>query len=351
MKQEFSSSDTSLNPWYTFDNFVVDDRNRFAAEMAKAVAQASGNSFSPLFIYGKTGVGKTHLMHAIGLYIMEHFPKLSVLYVSAEKFTDVFFNAAIHKKMKAFRGRYQNADVLLIDDIQCISEKTKTVEEVFNTFEALYNTGKLMVFASTLLPKEILGIDERLRSRLGMGMLVEIKPPSYKVKVAILKNKAAHDKVQESDGLSEAIAFIAEHINNNVQALESDFNRVVFYAKITDTPITKALAEEVLKDEIYLTRSLSGEYDKVVEKFMQANPNIVIVEPKGFDECPKLADTLKRGMPVIINLENVENDTARKIFAFLSGVAYGLNGNVQKLAQNIFTFLPENNDEGLDEEE
>jgi len=251
--------ETNLNPRHTFDNFIVDENNRFAAGIAQTVAQAPGNSFSPLFIYGEYGVGKTHLLHAIGLYIMEHFPELRVLYVSAETFTEdfisAFFNKGIIKenKMKAFRGMYQNADVLLINDIQFIGNKGKTVEEVINTFEALYNSGKQMVFASDRQPKDLFGIDERLRRRLGMGLIVDLKKPSYETMVAILKNEATLDSVQENDGLSEAISFMAEHINNNVLDLKSAFYRVVFYSKLTDKPVTKALAEEVLKDVMNMT--------------------------------------------------------------------------------------------------
>ena len=241
------------HPRYTFDNFIVGDNNRYAADAAQVVAQAPGKSYSPLFIYGDSGLGKTHLMHAIGIYVLEHFPNLRVLYVSSETFTDDFVNASIHKKMSVFKEKYRRIDVLLIDDIQFISEKEKTVEEVFNTYEALYNSGKQMVFTSDRPPKDILGIDERLRGRLQQGLLVDLKPPSYEIKVAILKNKAKFDKVQEDEGLSEVIAFIAEHIKSNVRDLESAFNRVVFYGKVSGRPFTKNLAKEVLKDVVKMS--------------------------------------------------------------------------------------------------
>jgi len=232
----------------------------------------------------------------------------------------------------------------LIDDIQYIIEKEKTAEEVFNTFEALYNSGKQMVFASTIPPKDILGINERLQRRLAMGLLVDLKSPSYETRIEILKSKARINNVQEGEGLSEVASFIAEHITTDARDLEAAFNRVVFYAKVADKPITKTLAEEVLKDEVNIPISLSGEYNKGVEKFIQNNSHIYIAKPKRFDECPKLADTLKSDMPIIVNLEHVENDTARKIFDFLSGVTYGINGNVIKIAQNLFVFLPESVD-------
>ena len=241
-----------FNPKYTFDNFIVGDNSRFAANAAMEVAQAPGKTYSPLFIYSDPGLGKTHLMHAIGIYILEHFPKLRVLYVSSETFTNDFINASMQKKninaFSDFKEKYRRVDVLLIDDIQFISEKEKTVEEVFHTYEALYNSGKQMVFTSDKPPKDIFGIDERLKRRLGNGLLVDIKPPSYEIKVAILKNKAMLDKVQEDEGLSEVISFIAENIKTNVSDLEAAFIRVLAYAKYMGKPFTKALAKEVLKD-------------------------------------------------------------------------------------------------------
>jgi len=258
-----------FNPRHTFDNFIVGDNSRFAAGMALKVAQAPGKAYSPLFIYGGSGLGKTHLMHAIGIYILEHFPKLRVLYVSAETFTNDFVNASIQKKMTVFKEKYRGVDVLLIDDIQFINEKEKTVEEVFNTYEALYTSGKQMVFTSDVPPKDFLGIDERLRSRLGQGMLVDIMPPSYEIKVAILKNKAALDNVQESEGLSEVISFIAEHIKTNVRDLESALNRVVAYATLMGKPYTKALAKEVLSDVMPISGNeiSSKDIKKVVAKY------------------------------------------------------------------------------------
>jgi len=250
-----------FNPRHTFDNFIVGDNSRFAAGMAQKVAQAPGKAYSPLFIYSTTGLGKTHLMHAIGIYILEHFPKLNVLYVSSETFTDDFVNASINKKMPLFKEKYRGVDVLLIDDIQFINEKDKTAEEVFHTFEALYNSGKQMVFASDMPPKDFLGIDERLRRRLGQGMLVDIKPPSYEIKVAILKNKAVLDSVPEDDGLSDVISFIAEHIKTNVSELEAAFDRVVAFATYMGKPFTKALAKEVLSDVMKISGNAPSSKD------------------------------------------------------------------------------------------
>ena len=244
-----------FNPRHTFDNFILGDNNRFAAKMALEVAMAPGKTFSlsPLFIYSAPGLGKTHLMHAIGIYILEHFPELRVLYVSAETFTNDFVNASFDKKWNEFKEKYRSVDVLLIDDIQFINEREKTAEEVFNTYEALYNSGKQMVFSSDMPPKDFLETDERLRRRLGQGMLVDLKPPSYEIKVAILKNKAALNNLQEDEGLSDVISFIAENIKTNVSDLEAALNRVVLYAKHMGKAFSKALAKEVLSDVMQMS--------------------------------------------------------------------------------------------------
>ena len=263
------SNEIIFDPRHTFDNFIVGDNSRFAAGMAQKVAESPGKAYSPLFIYSTTGLGKTHLMHAIGIYILEHFPKLRVLYVSSETFTDDFVNASINKKMPLFKEKYRGVDVLLIDDIQFINAKDKTAEEVFHTFEALYTSGKQMVFASDMPPKDFLGVDERLRRRLGQGMLVDIKPPSYEIKVAILKNEAALKQVPEDEGLSDVISFIAEHIKTNVSELLAAFTRVVAFAKLMDKPFSKALAKEVLKDVMRISGNepTSKDIKKVVAKY------------------------------------------------------------------------------------
>ena len=241
-----------FNPRYTFDNFIVGDNSRFAAAGAQAVAAAPGKAHSPLFIYGDSGLGKTHLMHAIGIHILQHFPKLKVLYVSSETFTEDFVNSSIHKKMNIFKEKYRGVDVLLIDDIQFISEKEKTIEEVFHTYEALYNSRKQMVFTSDRQPKDILGLDERLKGRLAQGLLVDIQPPSYEIKIAILKNLAKLDGVPEDDGLSDVISFIAEIVKTNVRELEAAFNRVVFYTTHKREPFTRGFARDILKDMVPL---------------------------------------------------------------------------------------------------
>ena len=263
-----------FNPRYTFDNFIIGDNSRFAVGAAQAVAQAPGKAYSPLFIYGDSGLGKTHLMNAIGIYMLENFPKLKVLYVSSETFTEEFVNASMHKKMNVFKEKYRSVNVLLIDDIEFISEKEKTVEEVFNTFNALYASGKQMVFTSDRPPKDILGFDERLKGRLASGLMVDLQPPSYEIKVAILKNKAALDGVVLDEGLSEVVSFIAENIKSNVRELESAFNRVVAYAKYVGAPFTKALAKQILKDVVQM--SGSGPAAKDVKKVVAGHFGVTV---------------------------------------------------------------------------
>jgi len=242
-----------FNPRYTFDNFIIGDNCRFAAGAAQAVAQSPGKAYSPLFIYGGSGLGKTHLMNAIGIYIMEHFPKKKLIYVSSETFTEEFVTASMQKKMNAFKTKYRNTDVLLIDDIQFISEKEKTVEEVFNTYNTLYTTGKQMVFTSDRPPKDILGIDERLQNRLGSGLLVDLQPPSYEIKVAILQNKAKLDGLEMDEGLYDVITFISDVVRTNVRELDGAFNRVTAFAKLMNEPFSKALAKRILKDVVDLS--------------------------------------------------------------------------------------------------
>jgi len=301
-----------FNPRHTFDNFIIGDNSRFAAGAAQEVALAPGKTYSPLFIYGDSGLGKTHLMHAIGIYILEHFPNLRVLYVSSETFTDDFVNASIHKRMNTFKEKYRRVDVLLIDDIQFISEKEKTVEEVFNTYEALYNSGKQMVFTSDRPPKDILGIDERLRRRLAQGLLVDLRPPSYEIKVAILKNKALLDKVQEDEGLSEVISFIAEHIKTNVSDLESALNRVVFYAKVANRPFTKNLAKEVLKDVMQISGNEPSSKDikKVVANYF----NISVTDIDSTERTRSLSTPRQIAMYLCRNLTSLSFTKIAKDF-------------------------------------
>ncbi|MCL2112155.1 MAG: chromosomal replication initiator protein DnaA [Clostridiales bacterium] len=275
-----------FNPRYTFENFIIGDNSRFAAGAAQAVAEAPGKAYSPLFIYGDSGLGKTHLMNAIGIHILKNFPRLRVLYVSSETFTEEFVTASIRKEINLFKEKYRGVDVLLIDDIQFISEKEKTIEEVFYTYEALYKSGKQMVFTSDRPPREILGLDERLKGRLSEGLLVDLQPPSYEIKVAILKNKARLDGVPDSEGLMEVIHFIAEIVKSNVRELEGAFNKVVAFAKFAEKDFSKKFAREILFD---MVRDGDGPSGKDIKKVVAGYFNISAVQIDSDDRSRALS--------------------------------------------------------------
>ena len=242
----YNGAVTIFNPRCTFENFIVMDYNRFAVGAAKAVAQAPGKEYNPLFIYGGHGLGKTHLMIAINVYILKHFPKLQVLYVSSDTFMEEFINASIDKNINVFMEKYYCVDLLLIDDIQFISKKERIIEGVQNICNNLYFMRKQMVFTSDRPPSDIFGLDERINSILSSGLVVDITPPSYEIKVAILKNKAMLDGLPEDEDLYEIIYFIAENIQSNVRDLESAFNFIIAYTKFAGVPFTKELAYRLL---------------------------------------------------------------------------------------------------------
>lgn len=244
-----------VDPRQTFDTFVVGENNRFARAASLAVAESPGDAYNPLFIYGDPGLGKTHLMHAIGHYIKINNPSLKVLYVSSEMFTEDFINATMSKKINDFKVKYRNVDILLLDDIQFIQEKEKTKEEVFHTYNTLHDGGKQIVFSSDRPPGEMMGLDERLTSRLSSGLIVDLQPPSFETKIAILRNKAYLEGMEDengkiSDGLEEVIELIANKIKTNIREMEGAFTRVVAFGTLTKRTINKELASEVLKDII-----------------------------------------------------------------------------------------------------
>ena len=283
----------TFNPRYSFDNFIITDNNEFAAKAAQAVAKSPGKANSPLFIYGGNGLGKTHLLHAIGIYILEELPDLSIIYVTSEEFADDVVNAAFQSKktnaFKAFKEKYRSVDVLLIDDIQFISEKEKTIEEVFHTYTTLYTLGKQMVFASDRPPKDILGLDERLYSRLSEGLLANIQAPSYEEKIAILKDKARLAGVaDERDGLLEVITFIADSVRtNNVRELEGALNTVLTMGEFMVKPLTKALARQALTGIARLGGT--GVSAKDIKKVVAAHYGITVADIDSADRRQTIA--------------------------------------------------------------
>ncbi|MBY0163461.1 chromosomal replication initiator protein DnaA [Paenibacillus lautus] len=240
-----------LNPKYTFDTFVIGSGNRFAHAASLAVAEAPAKAYNPLFLYGGVGLGKTHLMHAIGHYILEHNPSSKVVYISSEKFTNEFINSIRDNRAESFRNKYRNVDILLIDDIQFLAGKESTQEEFFHTFNALHEERKQIIISSDRPPKEIPTLEERLRSRFEWGLITDIQPPDLETRIAILRKKA---KAENLDIPNEAMMYIANQIDTNIRELEGALIRVVAYSSLTNQDVTTHLAAEALKDIIPSSR-------------------------------------------------------------------------------------------------
>lgn len=234
---------TMLNPKYTFESFVIGAGNRFAHAASLAVAEAPAKAYNPLFIYGGVGLGKTHLMHAIGHYVQEHNPDASVLYLSSEKFTNEFINAIMDNKAGNFRNKYRNVDVLLIDDIQFLAGKEQTQEEFFHTFNTLHEENKQIIISSDRPPKEIPTLEDRLRSRFEWGLITDITPPDLETRIAILNKKA---KAEGLDIPSEVMLYIANQIDTNIRELEGALIRVVAYSSLVNQDIDASLAADAL---------------------------------------------------------------------------------------------------------
>lgn len=241
----------SLNPKYTFDTFVIGSGNRFAHAASLAVAEAPAKAYNPLFLYGGVGLGKTHLMHAIGHYVLEHNPSAKVLYISSEKFTNEFINAVRDNVGESFRNKYRKIDVLLIDDIQFLAGKEGTQEEFFHTFNALHEESKQIIISSDRPPKEIPTLEDRLRSRFEWGLITDIQPPDLETRIAILRKKA---KAENLEIPNEAMVYIANQIDTNIRELEGALIRVVAYSSLINEDVSVHLAAEALKDIIPSSR-------------------------------------------------------------------------------------------------
>jgi len=246
-KLDFESSDHQLNTRYTFDSFVVGKSNEFAHAASWAVAEQPSKAYNPLFLYGGVGMGKTHLMHAIGHTIKQRNPAARLSYVSAEKFTIEVINSMRFDKMFSFRERFHTVDVLLVDDIQFVAGKERTQDEFFHTFNALYEQRKQIVISSDCLPKDISSIEERLRSRFGCGLIADIQPPDVETKIAILQKKAENDRFALPDDVAE---YIARAIKSNVRELEGALTRLMAYASLTGATVSLATAQQVLRNII-----------------------------------------------------------------------------------------------------
>jgi chromosomal replication initiator protein len=240
-------SAAQLNPRYTFDAFVIGAGNQFAHAAAQAVAERPSKAYNPLFLYGGVGMGKTHLMQAIGHQVKRHQPHASICYVSSEKFTNEMINSLRYDRMTSFRDKFRNVDVLLIDDIQFLAQKERTQEEFFHTFNALHESMKQIVIASDRPPKELAEIEDRLRSRFEWGLIADIQPPDLETKVAILQKKAESEKVTLA---TELALYIASNVRTNVRELEGALIRLIAYCSLTGAEINLATAQQVLKNFI-----------------------------------------------------------------------------------------------------
>lgn len=234
-----------LDPRYTFETFVIASSNRFAHAAAQSVAESPARSYNPLFIYGDAGLGKTHLLHAIGNYVLENFNGRNVRYVTTETYMNEFVDAIRHSSTTAFKRRYRECDVLLIDDVQFMERKESLQEEFFHTFNSLYGASKQIVLTSDRPPKSIATLEDRLRSRFLSGLITEVQPPELETRLAILQTKAEHEQVAVPDDVLE---FIATHVKENIRELEGALIRVTAFASLNHQPMSRALAEEVLSD-------------------------------------------------------------------------------------------------------
>ena len=273
-----------LNPRYTFDTFIVGSSNQFAHAACRAVAEAPSRSYNPLFIYGGVGLGKTHLMHAVGQYVFQHDRNLKLTYISSERFMNEMINAVRYDRILDFRERYRSVDVLLVDDIQFLAGKEGTQTEFFHTFNALYDSQKQLVLSSDCPPHEIPALEERLRSRFEWGLIADIQSPDLETKVAILKKKAEGEAVPLPDNVA---IYIAGRIKSNIRELEGSLIRLIAYASLTGQELSLPLAQEVLKN--VLEHEVRAVTIETIQKFVADYYNLKLVDLKSRNNSKSVA--------------------------------------------------------------
>ena len=280
--EEIDYSNQSLNPKYTFETFVVGNNNRFAHAAALAVGDNPAKTYNPLFIYGGVGLGKTHLMQAVGNRILQNNRSMNIVYVTSEKFTNHLINSIREGKNDPFRNKYRSADALLIDDIQFIAKKERVQEEFFHTFNTLYKNGKQIIISSDKPPRDLPFLEERLKSRFEWGLLADISCPDYETRVAILRKKALDESIIIDD---EILADIATKIDSNIRELEGVFNKIVARASLTHSPITIELAENVINEFISKKEKvISSEYiQETVAKYFSIDKKELAGEKRSND--------------------------------------------------------------------
>jgi chromosomal replication initiator protein len=265
-RQTAARQKPSFDPRYVFDSFVVGASNQFAHAAARAIAERPSQSYNPLFLYGGVGLGKTHLLHAIGHHVLRYHSRLRVVYLAAEQFVNELIASIRFDRMHAFRERYRDIDVLLVDDVQFLANKERTQEEFFHTFNTLYSSQRQIILSSDAAPRAIPALEERLRSRFEWGLLTDIQPPDLETKVAILRRKAEAEEVALPDDVA---LFIARHVKSNVRELEGLLNRVLAFSSLTAKPLSIELTKETLRDIVALDgrRGVPAEVIKFVARY------------------------------------------------------------------------------------
>ena len=327
---------SNLNPKYTFNSFVVGNNNSFAHAAALAVAEAPATAYNPLFLYGGVGLGKTHLMHAIGNEILKNNKNASVLYVSSEKFTNQFINAIKDNKNEMFRNKYRNIDVLLIDDIQFIAGKERIQEEFFHTFNTLHDDGKQIIISSDRPPKDIQPLEDRLRTRFEWGLIADISNPDYETRMAILKKKAQLDNIIIDD---DVLVNIATHIDTNISELEGALNKLIAYSTLSNSPITIELSNKAISDVVsHHNKVLSIEYiQEVCAKYF----NVTVEDLKGSRRSADIAFARQVAMYFCRDVANLSTPKIGLAFGKRdhSTVMHGCNKIANEIKENTNTKL------------